>query len=145
MVWDKHAAGAHARRHAGTTSHRRCAEFVRRAILAGGVDIQNTPDAKNYGSALEAKGFRPLGSGQQAIEGDVVVIQPYPGGNSSGHMAIFDGSGWYSDFRQRDMWGGPGYRAQQPAYVIYRRIKHEDILSASWASPYRLYYTLSVS
>lgn len=121
MSWNKHTAGVYARDHAGTTSHRRCAEYVRKAIRAGGVDVRNTHDAKDYGPALESAGFRAIGPGQHIIEGDVAVIQPYPGGNTSGHMAIYDGSTWFSDFRQRDMWGGPGYRTQQPAYVIYRR------------------------
>lgn len=51
----------------------------------------------------------------------MVVIQPYDGGNPVGHMAIYDGTTWYSDFRQRDMWGGPGYRSAQPTYKIYRK------------------------
>lgn len=43
----------------------------------------------------------------------------HAGGNPGGHRAIFDGSEWYSDFRQRDMWAGPGYRAAKPTYIIY--------------------------
>ncbi len=37
----------------------------------------------------------------------------HAGGNPGGHRAIFDGSEWYSDFRQRDMWAGPGYRGSK--------------------------------
>ncbi|MDX8922594.1 hypothetical protein SM285_11060, partial [Salmonella enterica] len=25
------------------------------------------------------------------------------------------------DFKQRDMWAGPGYRAARPSYTIYRK------------------------
>ncbi|EHC85258.1 putative cytoplasmic protein [Salmonella enterica subsp. enterica serovar Senftenberg str. A4-543] len=57
----------------------------------------------------------------QPYAGDVIIIQPYAGGNPSGHMAIYDGADWYSDFKQRDMWAGPGYRAARPSYTIYRK------------------------
>lgn len=121
MGWNKSAAVSHARSHASTVSQSRCAEFTRQAINAGGVDIGRTFHAKDYGQLLVRSGFRPIGAGENPREGDVVVIQPYRGGNPSGHMAIFDGSTWYSDFRQRDMWAGPGYRRATPAYVIYRK------------------------
>lgn len=121
MAWNKHAAALHARQNAGTSSQKRCGEYTRKAIRAGGVDIGNAPTAKDYGSNLERAGFRVLGQGETLQEGDVVVIQPYAGGNPAGHMAIYDGTAWYSDFRQRDMWGGPGYRSSRPAYKIYRK------------------------
>ena len=52
--------------------------------------------------------------------GDVVVIQPYTGGRTHGHIAMYDGTSWVSDFVQNDMWGGPGYRKNQPSKTIYR-------------------------
>ena len=58
--------------------------------------------------------------GYQPQKGDVVVIQSYAGGDPNGHVAMYDGTTWISDFRQRDMWGGPGYREKMPPYVIYR-------------------------
>jgi hypothetical protein len=36
-------------------------------------------------------------------KGDVAIIQPYKGGNGIGHMTMFEGKTWYSDFKQRDM------------------------------------------
>lgn len=121
MSWDKHAAAIHARQHAFSSSHHRCGEFVRKAVLAGGITLRRSLNAKDFGPALEAEGFRPVKTGQHIIEGDIAIIQPYPGGNVSGHIAIFDGSVWFSDFKQHDMWSGPGYRRFQPAYVIYRK------------------------
>lgn len=64
MAWNKHAAALHARHNAGTSSQRRCGGFMRKAIRAGGVDIGNTPNAKDYGSNLEQAGFRVLGQGE---------------------------------------------------------------------------------
>lgn len=102
-----------------------CAQAVRLAILAGGVDVSPHPGiAKAYGSYLLAHGFAPvamIGSvAYVAAKGDVVVIQSYPGGSLAGHIAMFDGTQWVSDFKQRDIWAGPGYRTHRPAYVVYR-------------------------
>lgn len=121
MVWNKYAAADYARAHANAHSTGRCAEYTRKAINAGGVDVGRTPHAKDYGPLLHAAGFDDIGADELPVVGDVVILQPYAGGNPSGHMAIFDGQDWYSDFKQRDMWGGPGYRAARPAYKIYRK------------------------
>jgi len=53
-------------------------------------------------------------------KGDVAVIQPYKGGDPHGHIAMYNGTKWVSDFKQRDMWGGPGYRKHKPTCVVYR-------------------------
>jgi hypothetical protein len=56
----------------------------------------------------------------QAGKGDVAVIQPYQGGDPNGHICMYDGDQWVSDFKQRDMWGGPGYRKNKPVCIVYR-------------------------
>lgn len=121
MVWDIRTATNYAKHHAHTHSIKKCAEYTRKAIRAGGIDIGNTGHAKDYGSLLMHAGFRPVSPYESPRAGDAVILQPYEGGNPSGHMAIFDGQDWYSDFKQRDMWAGPGYRAAKPQYTIYRR------------------------
>lgn len=121
MEWNINTAVDHAKRYANARSLGRCAEYTREAISAGGVEIGHTNSAKDYGILLENAGFKAIGIGENLLAGDVVIIQPYPGGNPNGHMAIFDGTTWYSDFRQRDMWAGPGYRSAHPSYVIYRK------------------------
>lgn len=98
-----------------------CAEFTRKAIQAGGITLGHTYHAKDYGPMLRNAGFTAIGTYEMPREGDVIIIQPYAGGNPSGHMAIYDGTEWYSDFKQRDMWAGPGYRAARPSYTIYRK------------------------
>ncbi|MCX8983828.1 CHAP domain-containing protein [Citrobacter portucalensis] len=120
MGWDPRSAGNYAKAQAepGPTSN--CAAYVRQAIHAGGINVINTHHAKDYGPMLEAAGFRKISSTQSPMAGDVVVIPPYTGGSASGHMAIYDGQDWYSDFKQRDFWGGPGYRSSKPSYQMYR-------------------------
>jgi hypothetical protein len=99
-----------------------CAQWVRQALDAGGFDDSGHPtDAKNYGPFLTSKGFSDVGSSDSSPQaGDVVVIQNYPGGSVPGHIAMYDGSQWVSDFVQQDFWGGPGYRQYQPAHEFYR-------------------------
>ena len=53
MSWDKTAAVSYAKSHAGAHSQSRCAEFTRKAILAGGVLLGNTNHAKDYGPMLK--------------------------------------------------------------------------------------------
>ncbi|MDC0711407.1 hypothetical protein POL68_23250 [Stigmatella sp. ncwal1] len=117
-------AVAHLNANAYAESQRDCALHVRRAIEAGGVrlDVNTRPgSAKDYGPYLGRHGFTPVDTQNYVPQrGDVAVIQPYPGGSAAGHIAMYDGTQWVSDFRQRDMWGGPGYRREQPPYEIYR-------------------------
>ncbi|MCL9643794.1 MULTISPECIES: hypothetical protein [Rahnella] len=121
MSWNRDAAVSHIRTHASGGSLSRCAEYTRQAIEAGGTTLDRTANAKDYGAPLERAGFRELPRGSTLQPGDVAIIQPYTGGNPSGHMTMFDGTTWYSDFRQRTMYPGGGYRRAQPAYKIYRK------------------------
>lgn len=61
-----------------------------------------------------------------ALEGEMIGnrsfwVAPLGEGFREPTFAAHDGSQWTSDFKQKDMWGGPGYRQSQPPYVIYRR------------------------
>lgn len=122
MPYDANAAVAYLDKHAVGQSTGFCARAVKRAILAGGIDITpHPPIAKLYGSVLLQHGFRATpATGYQPQKGDVAVIQSYPGGSPAGHIAMHNGTIWVSDFRQRDIWAGPGYRTHKPSYAIYR-------------------------
>ncbi|WP_156612553.1 hypothetical protein [Paramagnetospirillum marisnigri] len=100
-----------------------CARFVKSALAAGGLKVgAGVESAKDMGPSLEKAGFEPVSKdGYKPQKGDVIVIQPHPGGSKHGHIAMHDGGGWVSDHKQRDMWGGDGYRTHKPAYQIYRR------------------------
>ncbi len=100
-----------------------CAHAVRLALAAGGVVIAPWPgNACEYGPYLIAAGLAQIATVPQPgpQPGDVVVLQPYPTGNPAGHIAMFDGTQWVSDFKQRDIWAGPGYRAATPPIAIFR-------------------------
>jgi type VI secretion system secreted protein VgrG len=104
----------------GSTGH--CARYVRLALQAGGVDTGGFPVfAKDYADHLSLRGFESVDTDHyQPAAGDIVVIQPYKGGSVAGHIAMYTGTEWISDFKQRDMWGGPGYRSAKPSYRIFR-------------------------
>ncbi|TAN61305.1 MAG: hypothetical protein EPN20_12620 [Magnetospirillum sp.] len=122
-AFDRNKFGDTLNQNAGEKPGNKCATRVRESLEAGGLDVTGHPrDAKDWGPTLEKNGFTPVDEKSYRPEkGDVVVIQPYPGGNESGHIAAYDGKQWISDFKQRDMWGGQGYRTQQPPHVVYRR------------------------
>jgi hypothetical protein len=117
--------------------NKKCAEYVREAIEKGLKYIGGTQQAlaKDFGIWLENNGFVQVASwdktsslplsgyveGYEPRTGDVVVIQN-TGEHPRGHAAMYNGTQWVSDFRQRDMWGG-NIRDDQPKYIIYR---HRD-------------------
>jgi type VI secretion system secreted protein VgrG len=64
------------------------------------------------------------------LKGDIAVIQGYPGGTTCsscgcpcGHIQMYNGSQWVSDFFQstnRTFYPGPAYQENAPAFEIYR-------------------------
>lgn len=122
LMWDKEKAIAHLNSHANSHSLGRCAEYVRKAVEAGGLQLGRHGSAKDYGLSLKTVGFLPLGvsAAAQPIAGDVVVIQLILG-HPHGHMAMFNGKIWVSDFKQlHGFYPGPSYRKLKPSFVIYR-------------------------
>jgi hypothetical protein len=89
-----------------------CARYVRLALEAGNIGTTGYPEtAREYGSFLVTHGFRALGStNPKPQKGDIVVIQRWTGADGvvheDGHIAMFDGKKWVSDFKQKDFWGG---------------------------------------
>ena len=121
-MWNKEAAISHLNAHAHAGSTGRCAAYTRQAIEAGGggVILHRKHSAKDFGSSLTSAGFIEQPAGQTPAAGDVVIIQPIPG-HPHGHMAMFNGTLWVSDFKQlHGFYPGHSYRVQKPDYKIYR-------------------------
>ncbi|HYC01790.1 MAG TPA: hypothetical protein VED40_00765 [Azospirillaceae bacterium] len=100
-----------------------CAKRVREALEASGLklSLRGRPlSAKDYGPYLENHGFAEVSMDNYIPQkGDIVVMQPHSG-STHGHIAIYNGKNWVSDFMQRDIWAGPGYRREKPSQKIYR-------------------------
>lgn len=119
-MWDKNKAVAYLRKNALPASRGLCAKFVRQAIRAGNIVVQSTGSSKDYGPLLRKAGFVEIPSSSSLLPGDVVVIQPTIG-HPHGHMAMFDGKIWISDFRQyHGFYPGQTYRTLKPSYKFYR-------------------------
>ena len=105
-----------------------CAYYVRMALEAGGINTSNHPvPARLYGSYLESWGFS-IENSTSYFKGDIAVIQGYPGATADpvtgipyGHIQMYNGSIWISDFKQnRPFWPGAKYEYYKPPFDIYR-------------------------
>ena len=82
---------------------------------------QTTYSAKNYVYYLPKKGFNEVPQENYVpLAGDIVVIQSYTGGSVHGHIQMYNGEAWVSDFVQKDFWPGSGYKKNEPSYNIFR-------------------------
>ena len=99
----------------------KCATYVRLALEAAGLSTDpHPPYAKEWGPTLERLGFTTVSqTGYTPQTGDIIVMQQ-TSACIYGHMEGYDGSNWVSDFVQRELWPGPSFRAEKPAYAIYR-------------------------
>ncbi len=108
---------------AQSTSHGRCAYFVRQALAAEGYtsfDDNHPRSAYQYGQYLTSAGFTSVAQSVQgftAQPGDVVVFQPVAG-HSDGHIAMYNGTQWVSDYKQSSIFAASAY--QNGSYQIYR-------------------------
>jgi len=125
----------HLEENADTKPRGKCAAYVRRALNKGGFAVRPPNDghgyAKNYGPELRRVGFEPVAAsihpskypveGYSPRKGDVMVMDTYPTQSiPAGHMAMYTGKQWISDWPQRSFWPGSGYRSYKPSYTIYR-------------------------
>jgi hypothetical protein len=118
MSYNVNAALEYLDNHAGGHSHGHCAQYTREAIEHGGLTLQRHVSAKDYGTSLLNAGFVEVSTSDYR-RGDVVVIQGIPG-HPHGHMAMFDGDQWVSDFKQRTLYPGDAYRHAHPSFIVYR-------------------------
>lgn len=98
-----------------------CAKYVRWAVEAGGLSTTGRPvSAKDYDKFLPKLGFSETSKeGYNPVKGDIVVIESISG-HPHGHIAMYNGEQWISDFKQRDIWAGSAYRNAKPNYRIFR-------------------------
>jgi hypothetical protein len=91
-----------------------CLTDIQRALSAGGVTLQcgAPPGHSGYAgycnSSLQALGFTALGATDPSpLPGDIIVIQ-HSTGTMIGHIAMWTGSAWVSDFVQSSSESPPG-------------------------------------
>lgn len=89
-----------------------CAKYVRMALEAGGMSTVGRPVAAcNYTAFLPTKGFKHIAtlpnvqeqknfSSSKARKGDIAVMSH----GKYGHICMWNGNQWVSDFKQSNMW-----------------------------------------
>lgn len=118
MAWNLSAAIKHLVSHASSSSNHQCAKYVRMAIEAGGLSTAGRPvSACDYKNFLPTIGFKAIGkihgksnqvswTNRSARPGDIAVMDH----GVHGHICMYSGQRWISDFVQNNMWvyGGDG-------------------------------------
>lgn len=124
--WDLDAAIARLQNRAKKHPGKECGVYVREAIEAGGIRMNRALNSTEDGSAfgfgpiLRDTGFRTVAPGEKPQKGDVVVFQATEG-HKYGHVAMFDGKQWISDYKQNSIYAASIYQDNHVPYVIYRR------------------------
>jgi len=132
-----------ARQHAKSKSSGYCARFVANALQYAGIKFQRQPSAYMYhtNGILKKAGFGLVStslSGYSPQPGDVCVVGRF-NNHKHGHICIYDGRNWISDFVQRNpspYSDGPGplyfYRYGGPDVAIDTQMENYDS-SESWS------------
>ena len=118
--WSPEAAARYATEHAEKKSVGMCALYVRKAIMTGGIPLYMGSDAWCYKYTLPILNFHQVVKKSEREVGDIVVFQPI-GGCKYGHIAIWNGKQWVSDFKQRNLIVHSDYLDDCCEYAIYRR------------------------
>ena len=118
--WSPKESAEYATKHAEKKSVGLCALYVRKAIIAGGIPLYIGSDAWSYKYLLPILGFEEVDKKEERRVGDIVVFQPI-GGRKFGHIAIWNGKQWVSDFKQRSIIVHSDYRREGCEYSILRR------------------------
>lgn len=123
--YDVDKAAAYLTQAAQSQSQHECARYVRLALKAGGCPTYIHPaSAKDYDAFLPKLGFKEVSiTDYNPMKGDIIVIKPPQNtkGHEHGHIAMYNGQKWISDFNQRDMYGGSIYRKKGTVYHLFRR------------------------
>lgn len=106
----------------------RCAKYTREALEAGGIKLSRPTSglAKDYGGSLEKAGFQTVPPMKYVPKkGDVIIFQPPDKAHKAGHMQMYNGKKWVSDFEQQDpLWPSSSnkstWKVNKPKYEIYR-------------------------
>lgn len=120
-------AAKYARSKALGSSSGYCARYVRTALQKAGYSFTPKPSAYQYAQGtLSGAGFGQISTNTPIQVGDIIVITK-TGPHPHGHICIWDGSNWVSDFVQ-NKWNP--YRTPQQ-YTLWRDRNYLNGASAS--------------
>lgn len=107
--------------HGSSTGY--CALYVRKALQEAGYEFTPNPSAYQYAyGTLADAGFTKISSDNYVPQiGDVVVFNR-SSKNPHGHIQIYDGNQWVSDYRQ----SGFSPYSQHNGYTVWRDARYVD-------------------
>ena len=122
-TYDINKANDFITQHAQHRSKGLCAQYVRKALEAGGCCTWGHPfTAKGYYEFLTALDFSKIPQkGYSPKKGDIVVFNATKG-HPYGHIAIWNGKQWVSDFLQNNFYVAHNYK-QANDYQVFRMDK----------------------
>jgi predicted chitinase len=120
--YDIEKAVDHVNNNAHSKSKGKCALYIRQAINAGGITGIYGHAREYYDTdKLINKGFTKIGTDINSInlqKGDIVAFGAVKG-HPYGHIAMWNGTQWISDFKQKSFWVANQYSIEKK-YAIYR-------------------------
>lgn len=138
--YDHEQAVKYAVSNACAHSRTMCAWYVMRALHHGGCYPCGIYPAYAYNKILGKAGFMEI-SPDNLQKGDICVLSQNSR-SQFGHIAIYDGRNWISDFRQKDIFPNSAYR--QESKVQYFRQSDGWHTANIWVSPFDLYEYVKV-
>ena len=110
-------AAAYVGEHAAPKSRTCCAWYVMRALHSGNCYIYILP-AYGYSWLLPKYGFEKISKDNYKPQKGDIIVFPAIGKHIWGHIQMWDGQQWVSDFKQRSMIPAKAY--VQTDWKIYR-------------------------
>ena len=95
--------------------------YVRVAIEAGGITVGhegNRGSAYMYKDILPDLGFKEVATTNYTPKKGDIAVFPAISGHKHGHIAMYNGSQWVSDFKQNSFFVASGY--EKSNYKIFR-------------------------
>ena len=106
--------------HAGPKSKKSCAGYVMRGLWHGGCPISSAVlPAYGYARILPQVGFKEIPTENYIPKKGDVSVLPHNNNHPYGHIAVYDGKQWVSDFRQSNLLCSKTYRTIGK-YQIFR-------------------------
>ena len=115
---DMNAAVSHLKSHAKSSTTGWCAAYVADTLEAGGFRFQRQGSAYQYrtNGILVGIGYKEIPRPSSFQKGDITVTEGN-GAHPHGHMAMWSGTNWISDFVQNSEFV---YRVSQPPVHYFR-------------------------
>lgn len=118
--------------HAEPKSKCSCAGYVMRAMWHGGCPIGLLP-AYGYSRILPQMGFREMKAENYIPQKGDISVLPQNDRHVFGHIAVWNGNQWVSDFKQKDLYPSQRYKAVGNARIC--RNKDGWHWKHVWTSP----------